>query len=97
MAITDQDFDYVSQNAHLCLGALIVMTPAALGASNKVLAIVVLAFLALMAVKEFWYDYKYETAEIRGSSLRDYCFYSLGVCIGLSIYFGGSYFLHSGF
>lgn len=35
--------------------------------------------------KEFWYDYRYESAEARGSSLEDFLFYLLG--IGLAITF----------
>ena len=35
--------------------------------------------IGLAAWKEFWYDYRYETPDVRGSSLEDFLFYVGGV------------------
>ncbi len=37
--------------------------------------------VGLAALKEFWYDEKYETPVTRGSSLKDFTFYILGIYI----------------
>ncbi len=42
--------------------------------------------VGLAAWKEFWYDYKYETAEVRGSSLEDFSFYMSGI-VGAILFF----------
>jgi hypothetical protein len=37
------------------------------------------ASVGLAAFKEFYYDQKYETAEVRGSNTEDFLFYVLGI------------------
>lgn len=80
--ISDSDFNRVSQSAHLLAGALAVCaTVAIFGASYKWYGAGGIIIFA--AIKEFWYDYKYETPEIRGSSSEDFAFYCIGVIISL--------------
>jgi hypothetical protein len=43
----------------------------------------VLIFTAYAAIKEFWYDQNYETAEVRGSNLEDFSFYMVGVTLAV--------------
>jgi len=42
---------------------------------------------ALAAAKEFWYDYVYEDACTRGSSLEDFGFYEIGIILGFLFVF----------
>ena len=81
-AISDAEFDFVSQNAHALGGALAVLGPAALLGEWYAVGGAVLV-MVFAAVKEFWYDEHYETAEVRGSSLRDFTFYGVGAVTAL--------------
>jgi hypothetical protein len=38
------------------------------------------------AIKEFWYDERYESPEIRGSSFQDFIFYCVGLFGAVWIY-----------
>lgn len=44
--------------------------------------IIMLIGLLLAVIKEFWYDYHYETETERGSSLLDFVMYALGLGLG---------------
>lgn len=72
---TDPSFDTVSQSAHFFSAAFVVHV---FHGNPWAIAAVVVA----CAVKEFWYDYKYESAEVRGSSLKDFVFYMIGAAAG---------------
>jgi len=79
--ITDKEFDLVAQNAHVLAGALAVLGSIALwGPSSKLPATVMM--IAFAAIKEFWYDQQYESPEVRGSNLRDFTFYCVGIAFG---------------
>jgi len=77
--IDNKTFDTVSQIAHIFFAMSIVLTFDRFGLGLLGL-IVVFIFAAL---KEFWYDYHFESMTVRGSSLRDFAFYCLGM--GLAI------------
>lgn len=69
------DLDTVSQSAHAFSGGWIVFV-FGLWTSPWWGVVAVLMFAA---IKEGWYDQKYETDDaIRGSNLRDVAFYSVG-------------------
>lgn len=72
--MNDPTFDTVAQSAHVWFGGWIVYT-FALWTSAWIGAAAVLLFAA---VKEFWYDEKYESVYVRGSGWRDFAFYALG-------------------
>jgi len=77
-------FDRVSQSSHWLGGAFALIGSVYLfGEDCKIFAGVII--LVLAAVKEFWYDYKFETSEVRGSSLKDFLFYVLGVATGFAM------------
>ena len=75
--IEDKEFNQVSQLSHFGGAAAIVYGLIVLaGMSAMWPTFIVLAIIA--GVKEFWYDYHYETTEVRGSSLEDFLFYLAG-------------------
>jgi hypothetical protein len=76
--IDDKTFDTVSQLAHFAGGTAIVFGLVVLTHHRPFALWAFLIVLALAAVKEFWYDEKYETAEVRGSSIEDFAFYAFG-------------------
>lgn len=73
--------DTVAQSAHLWFGGWVVFV---FGLWTSpwwgVLAIAIFA-----GIKEGWYDQNYETAEVRGSNLRDFVFYVLGAVVTASL------------
>lgn len=73
--ITPKLFNQISQLAHFAGGAAIVLTVVVLG-WHALWGFVGVAILS--ALKEFWYDYKYESDEVRGSSAEDFAFYMVG-------------------
>ena len=76
--IDNKTFNEVSQLGHFAGGAAIVL---AFGVARHVAPWPVYGFvlvLVLAAIKEFWYDEKFETTEVRGSSGEDFLFYMVG-------------------
>ena len=69
-------FNTVSQSAHFFSAAFVVYL---FNGNMWVSAILI----ALTAIKEWWYDYKYESAAVRGSSLEDAVFYWLGIAAAI--------------
>jgi len=78
--IDDKEFNLVSQSAHAFSGAFI-------GLLGMVLHQwwIPAGFVVYSAVKEFWYDAKYETPEVRGSSLEDFLVSTGGAGIGVIV------------
>jgi len=72
--IGDGEFDTVAQSAHVFFGGWVVFV---FGLFTSPWWGVV-AVLSFAAIKEGWYDQRYETSEVRGSNLRDWAFYLLG-------------------
>lgn len=79
-------FNMVSQNAHWLTGMSYAFFFMVIGHPHLLLYAIPF-YILLTAWKEFWYDYKYETSEIRGSSLEDFIFYQIGWIGGLIVYF----------
>lgn len=85
--ITQTEYNTVCQYAHMLFGAIVVIAWAYLFGAHYVLW-AALAFCVYAAGKEFWYDVKYESPDVSGGldgSVQDFCFYIVGVVIGLSV------------
>ncbi len=75
--IDPKTFNSVAQAGHFACGMLCVFGPAYLfGHSYSYCGAGAITLYAL--AKEFWWDEKYESTEVRGSSLEDFIFYVLG-------------------
>jgi hypothetical protein len=85
MSVSDREYDKLAQKAHL-LGGAIVIWGSILFFGRESIPFAWLAVLLLSGIKEFWWDETFETAEIRGSSLKDFAFYLLGAMLAISIY-----------
>lgn len=83
--MADPSFNTVSQFAHAGVAYAITLSVLMSLGLEAMWWFVPIA-VALAAVKEFWYDYKYESAEARGSSLEDFSFYMSGVVGALLFY-----------
>ena len=77
-------FKFVAQTAHFFFGSTVGLLPLAINHAVW-LTYLAPAFVVITAVKEFWYDEKYETPDIRQSSLLDFAMYNLGL-LGPVIY-----------
>ncbi len=78
-------FDSVSQNGHLLAGSWSVFMPIALfGVRWQFVGAAMMTMFALW--KEFWYDERYETPDVRGSSLEDFLHYVAGVVVSMMVY-----------
>lgn len=76
-------FNRVAQLSHFAWGAMILFAAGTFHASVLILFIIAFVCAVTAAVKEFWYDEKYETPDERGSSREDFAFYFLGISVGL--------------
>lgn len=74
----------VAQIAHALAGYAAVLTLFVLHVHYAV-PIAWVGMTAFAAGKEFWFDYKYESATERGSSFEDFCFYIVGLILGSGI------------
>jgi hypothetical protein len=83
--IPEATFDTVSQLSHVGWGLAVVWGFALIGKPSWLWWVAPLG-TALAAVKEFFYDQHYETTEVRGSNLRDFLFYCVGIYSALVIY-----------
>ena len=70
-------FNQVSQLSHVGFGLSVILLSNLIGGGNLIINLIILAlWITYTAIKEFWYDEKYETPIIRGSSLEDFLFQS---------------------
>lgn len=78
-------FNMVSQNAHWLTGMAYFNFFVVI---HKIhwLVYAMPIYWVLTAWKEFWYDARFETAEIRGDSVEDFAFYQIGWIAALLIY-----------
>jgi len=85
VGIDPRTFNDVAQSGHFLAGCLAVFAPIVLigpwwrwvGGG----AVVVWA-----AAKEFWYDSRFESTEVRGSDLEDFSFYVAGALVSLTLF-----------
>jgi hypothetical protein len=75
-------FEFTSQAAHF-FAAFAVMQTVRLHSSHRASLIVAGSGFIAAAAKEFWYDYRYESADERGSSFLDFAMYAAGICAGM--------------
>lgn len=74
----DQTAAVAFQLCHLLIANYIVVQGSAHTGHKNLWALAVILFAT---VKEFWYDYRYEDAKTRGSSLLDFTVYVSGVAL----------------
>lgn len=80
--ITPKLFNQVAQLGHFAGGlATIFGSKVLFGATWWALA----GLAGVAALKEFWFDYKYESTEVRGSSLLDFSMYIVGGLVALGL------------
>ena len=80
--ISPSMFNLVSQNAHWLFGSWITLLFVYLMGVKSLYYTIPLLVVGV-AIKEFWYDQKYENAVTRGSNLLDFSMYILGAVITL--------------
>lgn len=80
--IDPKEFNFVSQLSHFGWGLAIVLVGARFGHGCEF--VLAGTWVAYAAVKEFWYDKWYETAEVRGSSVEDFIYQVAGAGVGLA-------------
>jgi hypothetical protein len=79
--IPDSTFDWLAQKSHI-LGGLSAVLLGQLFGSMKGALICGFIIILFAAIKEFYYDERYESTEERGSNLRDFAYYCVGVALG---------------
>lgn len=73
-------YNALAQGLHVALGALGVTLPVAAGMENGQMW-GTLATLLFAAIKEAFWDPRYEDPETRGSGLEDFTYYTLGILL----------------
>ena len=86
--IPPKTFNAVAQAGHLQAGCLAVFVPAAFTQRLFWSLVGALLMTLFAAGKEFWYDHRYESKQVRGSDLEDFSFYAGGAALSLLIYWG---------
>lgn len=88
--ITPKLFNEVAQLSHVGWGLAIVFAPKVLFGGHWYLLFLFL-WTIYCAIKEFWYDQKYEAPDVRGSSLDDFLHAVVAALIAavLTFLFGG--------
>jgi hypothetical protein len=76
--ITRKLFNQVAQLGHFAGGAAITLATVVLWRASYAPFAGFGIVVVLAAIKEFWFDEHYESAEVRGSNLEDFSFYLLG-------------------
>lgn len=79
--------DEVAQGSHVAIAAAVVgLCSARWHGPSKYIAAIVVVLLA--ALKEFWFDRKYEDAATRGSDVEDWSYYVVGTALALLVLWG---------
>lgn len=82
--ISDHKFNVLAQKSHVLGGCLWILgTDYLFG--HTVMAWGSIVAVLLAAWKEFYWDERFEGPDERGSSLEDFCFYVVGLVVGVSI------------
>jgi hypothetical protein len=88
--ITNKEFNLVSQISHTGWGLAITFAGKALLLGYWYLIFAGI-YIAYALIKEFWYDSRYETPDVRGSNLEDFLFALLGTIIAIILILLHSY------
>ena len=75
-------WEFTGQFAHASAGYIAISTIKQHTNVHKVLEIITAIGVAAAAFKEFYWDYHYEDAATRGSSLLDFSMYMVGIALG---------------
>ena len=85
--IENSEFNQVAQLSHFGGAAAIIYGSIVLFGGISAMWPAFFILLIISGVKEFWYDYHYETTDVRGSSLEDFLFYMAGAAFAIgSVY-----------
>lgn len=80
--VPDNVWNIVAQISHVLGGCIISLLPVYF-MGNGSLKFSIPIFLGIAALKEFWFDYRFETPDERGSSLLDFTMYCVGILFTL--------------
>ena len=83
--IPPKTFNAVAQAGHFQAGCLAVFAPVALTHGLRWGFIGAIVIVLFAAVKEFWFDHRFEDVAVRGSDLEDFLFYTLGPFVSLPL------------
>lgn len=83
--ITEDAFYTLADRAHF-LFAMTVVWGHLLFCGEHYVGYTIFGIIGGAAVKEYWWDENYETAEIRGSNTRDFLGYTAGALIAIGLY-----------
>jgi hypothetical protein len=83
--IDNETFDKVAQNSHWAGGLALIYGSIALFGPDYLIHFTLFG-VTYAAVKEFWWDYHYESTEVRGSSAEDFAYYCVGLAVALVSY-----------
>jgi len=83
VTIDPKTFNIVAQLGHFAAGAAIVLAFGLWTERRAAIAWIVLAVVTF--IKEFWWDYTYETESVRGSSLLDWFVYQAGALCAFAL------------
>jgi len=81
VTVTKWIWEFTGQAAH-CMAGYLAVSKAKQYGGRRTQSIVTVVGVAAAAIKEFWWDYKYEDAATRGSSLLDFSMYMIGISLG---------------
>lgn len=76
-------WDFTGQAAHFAVAALAMVVVGKYIPHGHLYGFLI--GVPAAALKEFWYDFKYEDAATRGSSLLDFSMYMAGLVLGFFI------------
>lgn len=82
--IDPREFEMVAQLSHFGWGVAVVLAGWTLGGETAMVVVGAL-WVLYAAVKEFWYDEKYERPVVRGSSGLDFTVEVVGALVGMSL------------
>jgi hypothetical protein len=84
--VDERTFNLISQLGHFAGGLAVVFGSYSFwGWHGALISILVLA--GLVAIKEFWWDNKYESVEVRGSNFLDWSMWMVGAAVALVLVF----------
>jgi hypothetical protein len=86
MSLKNPTFNELAQAAHALAGYGLILTAARIG--HVAIIVVCLLLVVYAAIKEFWFDMRYERPEVSGGfkgGVEDFSFYMIGMVVGLIV------------
>lgn len=84
--MSDPSFNTVAQIAHVAVAYAVVLSLLLVLGPGSLYWLIPVS-VGAAAIKEFWYDEKYESASVRGSSLEDFLWYCVGIIGAIGFFF----------